>query len=98
MTLPQARLTDMHVCSLTLGAPMPIIAPGAFTVLVQKLPAARITDICAGVTPVGVPAPHPLVKGSRTVMIQKLPASRISDSCAGGGAIVLGCFTVMTGG
>ena len=47
---------------------------------------------------IGVPGPHPILKGSMTVLIQKLPAARIGDLCAGGGAIVLGAPTVLTGG
>lgn len=92
---PQARLTDVHICPLTVGSPLPITAPGAPTVLVQYLPAARVTDICAGILP---PVTHPVAKGSTTVLIQKLPAARIGDLCAAGGAITLGCFTVLTGG
>ncbi|MDT1062309.1 PAAR domain-containing protein [Paracoccus sp. CPCC 101403] len=96
MTFPQARLTDSHICALSLGAPAPITGPCAPTVLVQYLPAARITDLCAGVLP---PGPHPIVKGSATVLISCLPAARMGvDPCAGGGAIVLGAMTVLTGG
>ena len=96
MTAPQARITDVHVCGLTMGAPMPVTGPCAMTVLVGGLPAARITDICAGVLP---PGAHPLVKGSTTVLISVLPAARLGlDPCAGGGAIVMGAFTVLTGG
>ena len=31
-------------------------------------------------------------------LIGKLPAARLGDPCAHGGAIVLGCFTVLIGG
>ncbi|VDC32778.1 PAAR domain-containing protein [Pseudogemmobacter humi] len=96
MTFPQARILDVHVCSLTLGAPMPVTGPCAPTVLVSNLPAARITDICAGILP---PGAHPIAKGSMTVLIGSLPAARLGvDPCAGGGAIVMGAFTVLTGG
>lgn len=100
---PQARLGDMHAGpSCTVTGPMPIIPPCAFTVLVGKKPAARMTDMCVGMmpSPAGpVPAPpHPIAKGSFTVMIQKQPAARIGDMCAMGGAITLGEFTVLTGG
>jgi uncharacterized Zn-binding protein involved in type VI secretion len=93
----QARLTDMHICPLTVGAPMPITAPGAVTVLVAKLPAARATDLCAGALPPGV---HPIAKGSMTVFMMKLPAARIGvDPCATGGVILPpAAITVMTGG
>lgn len=93
---PQARLTDTHICSLTLGAPTPIIPPCAPPVLVVKLLAARLTDLC--VTAVA-PPPHPIAKGSATVMIAKLPATRVGmDPCSGGGAIIPMQFTVLTGG
>lgn len=102
MTMPQARLTDMHMCLLPApppappvpppGAPLPIFSPGAPTVLVGKLPAARLTDLAN-------PAfPHPILKGSATVLISKLPAARIMDNCACGGMIIKGEFTVLTGG
>ena len=90
---PQSRVTDMHTGPCTLGAPAPILPPCATTVLVCKLPAARVTDMA-----VGVSGPHPLAKGSMTVLIQKLPAIRIGDLCSGGGAVVLGAPTVLTGG
>lgn len=98
---PQARLTDLHVGPVcTLGAPLPIVFPGAFTVLVGALPAARVTDMCAGVLtpPLVGPMPHPILKGSFTVLIQKLPAARMGDLCLLGGTITLGMPTVLTGG
>jgi len=91
VTLPQARLTDMHSCVLTTGIPAPILPPCAVTVLVVKLPAARVTDMCAGISP------HPIAKGSFTVLIGKLPAARMGDLCSGPGAIALGAPTVLTG-
>lgn len=93
----QARLTDLHICPVTLGAPMPVTAPGAFNVMVLKLPAARATDLCAAALP---PVPHPIAKGSMTVMIGKLPAARIGmDPCASGGVILPpAAFNVFTGG
>ncbi|MEM8577368.1 MAG: PAAR domain-containing protein [Pseudomonadota bacterium] len=97
---PQARLTDVHVGPCTMGTPMPIIGPCAPTVLVCKLPAARITDMCLGMVapPVANFPPHPIAKGSATVLMQKLPAARISDVCSFGGTIVMGAPTVLTGG
>lgn len=41
--LPQARVTDMATCV----GPPDVIAMGSFTVLVQKMPAARVGDQCA---------------------------------------------------
>jgi uncharacterized Zn-binding protein involved in type VI secretion len=66
--------------------------PCCVTVIVGKLPAARILDMCN-------PAfPHPIVKGSATVLIGKMPAARILDNVACGGVIVKGEFTVLVGG
>jgi len=94
MGFPQARLTDPHACTFPPGTPFPIVAPGAVTVLVGKLPAARVTDLCAG----AIPPAHPLVKGSMTVLLMKLPAARILDLCAMGGPVAFGLPTVLTGG
>lgn len=101
---PQARVTDMHICPLCappapvpVPAPLPILPPCEVTVLVSKLPAARMGDMCASAL---VPAPHPIAKGSATVMIGKKPAARLGmDLCAGGGVILPPCApTVLTGG
>ncbi|WP_238705188.1 PAAR domain-containing protein [Parasedimentitalea marina] len=62
------------------------------TVLVGKLPAARVTDMVLAVPP------HPIAKGSGTVLISGLPAARILDNAACGGMIVKGEFTVLVGG
>lgn len=101
MCFPQARALDPHICPATYGAPMPIIPPCAVTVLVSGMPAARLTDLCAGLTPppATLPFPHPIAKGSATVMIMGLPAARmLVDPCASGGMIVMGAPTVLTGG
>ncbi|MBN8526162.1 MAG: PAAR domain-containing protein [Planctomycetes bacterium] len=97
---PAARLTDMHACPMvTPGVPPiphvggPIIGPGAPTVLIGSLPAARVGDMCVCVGP-----PDSIVKGSATVMIGGMPAARMGDSTAHGGSIVLGLPTVMIGG
>ena len=88
--LPAARVTDMIVSSATFGAPTPIIPPGAPTVLIAGLPAARLGDSC------GVDA---IVKGSATVMIGGVPAARIADATAAGGVIMPpGAPTVLIGG
>ena len=93
---PNARLTDTHICPVTVGAPTPVLPPCCVTVLIVKLPAARATDMWAGAVP---PTPHPIAKGSMTVMIGKLPAARVGmDLCASGGAIIPMQFTVLTGG
>lgn len=94
MGFPQARLADPHTCTIPPATPFPILPPCAVTVLVGSMPAARMTDFCAGVVPPG----HPIVKGSMTVMICGLPAARLMDMCALGGPIAFGLPTVLTGG
>ncbi len=85
-----ARVGDLIVSTATVGVPTPIIPPGALTVLIGGMPAARLGESC------GVDA---IVMGSLTVMIGGLPAARIGDATAGGGAVVgPGPFTVMIGG
>ena len=101
MGKPAARVTDFHECPMeTPSGPVaiphvggPIVGPGAPTVLIGKLPAARVGDmlVCVGPT-------DSIVKGSSTVMIEGMPAARVGDSTAHGGSIVLGDPTVMIGG
>jgi len=100
MGAPAARLTDMHVCPMvTPGLPPiphvggPVTGPGMPTVLIGKMPAAVLGDMCVCVGP-----PDTIVKGSATVMIGGKPAARMGDSTAHGGSIVLGCPTVLIGG
>ncbi|WP_232496139.1 PAAR domain-containing protein [Novosphingobium kaempferiae] len=71
----------------------PILAPGAPTVLIGGLPAARVTDQCTCVGP-----PDVILMGSTTVLTCNLPQARIGDPTAHGGVIVLGCPTVIVGG
>ncbi|MGC8468569.1 MAG: PAAR domain-containing protein [Acetobacteraceae bacterium] len=97
MGQPAARITDMHVCPMFTG-PVPhvggpILPPGAPTVLISSLPAARATDQGTCVGP-----PDLIAKGSGTVLISSLPAARMGDSCGHGGTIVIGCPTVLIGG
>jgi uncharacterized Zn-binding protein involved in type VI secretion len=88
--LPAARVTDLIVSSATLGVPTPIIPPGAPTVLIGGLPAARLGDTCGA---------DAIVKGSATVMIGGMPAARVADLTAAGGAIMPpGAPTVLIGG
>lgn len=88
--LPAARITDMIVSTATQGAPVPIIPPGAPTVLIAGLPAARMGDSC------GVDV---IVKGSATVLIGGMPAARITDPTASGGIVMPpGAPTVLIGG
>lgn len=71
----------------------PIVGPGAPTVLIGGLPAAKVGDMCVCVGP-----PDSIVKGSATVLISGVPAARMGDTTAHGGQIVLGCLTVIIGG
>jgi len=93
---PAARLTDLHTCPMVTGVVPhvggPITAPGAPTVLIGGLPAARVSDLCTCVGP-----PDSIVKGSVKVFIRGLPAARLGDTTAHGGVIALGCFTVLVG-
>ena len=94
---PAARITDMHTCPMVTGVVPhvggPILPPGAPTVLIGGLPAARATDMATCVGP-----PDTIAKGSATVLIGNLPAARMGDSTAHGGVIVGGLPTVMIGG
>ena len=94
---PAARVADMHVCPMVTGVVPhvggPIAPPGAPTVLIGNMPAARMGDmaICTG-------PPDSIALGSTTVMISNMPAARMGDMTAHGGNIVVGCFTVLIGG
>jgi len=70
----------------------PIIPPGCPTVLIGGMPAARVGDLLTCTGP-----PDSIIMGSSTVMIGGAPAARMGDSTAHGGAIILGCFTVLIG-
>jgi uncharacterized Zn-binding protein involved in type VI secretion len=91
---------------------MPLtIVKGEPTVLIGKMPAARVMDMSgpcmlAGCVPGG---PGNIVKGSATVMIGKMPAARVGDitahpSCVApipsptGKILPPGCPTVIIGG
>jgi uncharacterized Zn-binding protein involved in type VI secretion len=91
---PAARVSDMHVCPMWTGLVPhvggPVIPPGCPTVLIGGLPAARVGDMCACAGP-----PDVIATGSTSVLIGGMPAARMGDMTAHGGAIVMGCFTVM---
>lgn len=91
MTLPAARVTDMHVCPMVTGVVPhvggPVVKPNP-TVLIGNMPAASVTAICTCVGP-----PDTIVKGSATVLCCKLPQARVSDTTSHGGSIVMGSFT-----
>jgi uncharacterized Zn-binding protein involved in type VI secretion len=91
---------DMHVCPMvTPGVPPvphvggPIIGPGVPTVLIGKMPAAVLGDMCTCVGP-----PATILLGSVTVLIQGRPAARMGDPTAHGGVITIGYPTVLIGG
>ncbi|MCI5080397.1 MAG: PAAR domain-containing protein [Saprospiraceae bacterium] len=97
---PAARLTDFHECPMVTPAVVPIphvggpiVGPGAPTVLIGGLPAARVGDMLTCVGP-----PDTIVMGSATVLIEGMPAARMGDATAHGGLIVIGEPTVMIGG
>jgi len=66
------------------------IQPGAPTVLIGGLPAARVGDTCGA---------DAILMGSMTVLIGGVPAARIGDPTGGGGIVsAVGAPTVMIGG
>lgn len=100
MGKPAARVTDM-----TAHGGM-ITGPGCPTVLIGKMPAARIGDMhmCPMVTPGTPPIPHvggPIIgPGCPTVLIGKMPAVAMGDMavCVGPpSTILMGCPTVLVG-
>lgn len=94
--LPAARISDFHMCPMVTGVVPhvggPVLPPGAPTVLIGGLPAARMSDMATCVGP-----PDVIVKGSAKTLIGSLPAARMTDSTAHGGVILMGCFTVLIG-
>ena len=94
MAQPAARVTDMHVCPMVTGVVPhvggPILPPGAPTVLIGGLPAARVGDMVTCVGP-----PDVIALGSFTVLISGQPAARMGDLTAHGGTIVLGFPAVL---
>lgn len=92
-----ARINDMHTCPLVSGTVPhvggPILPPGAVSVLIGGMPAAKVGDMCVCTGP-----PDSLVVGSATVLIENMPAVRMGDSTAHGGSVVAGLPTVIIGG
>jgi uncharacterized Zn-binding protein involved in type VI secretion len=91
---PAARVGDMHVCPMVTGVVPhvggPILPPGAMTVLIGGMPAARVGDMCTCVGP-----PDSIVMGSQRVMIKGMPAAYLGSVTAHGGSVVMGYPTVM---
>ncbi|HYH14960.1 MAG TPA: PAAR domain-containing protein [Flavisolibacter sp.] len=99
MGKPAARIGDMHMCPMvTPGLPPiphvggPITGPGVPTVLIGGIPAATMGDMCTCVGP-----PDTIILGSTGVFIGGKPAARMGDQCVHGGAIAIGCPTVLIG-
>ncbi len=99
MSKPAARIGDMHVCPMVTPVvpPIPhvggpISGPGCPTVLIGGMPAAVMGDMCVCVGP-----PDTIVLGSAGVFFGGKPAARMGDQCAHGGAITVGCPTVLIG-
>lgn len=99
MGKPAARAGDMHVCPmLTPGVPPiphvggPVLPPGHVVTLIGGMPAARVGDMAVCVGP-----PDAVALGSFVTLIGGQPAARLGDMTAHGGAIVLGCPTVLVG-
>jgi uncharacterized Zn-binding protein involved in type VI secretion len=86
----------MHTCPMvTVLVPHvggPILPPGAPTVLIAGMPAARVGDMCTCTGP-----PDAIALGSFKVLIGGMPAARMGDMTAHGGVIVMGAPTVMIG-
>jgi uncharacterized Zn-binding protein involved in type VI secretion len=93
---PAARVTDLHVCPMVTGIVPhvggPILPPGAPTVLIGGLPAARVGDMafCTG-------PPDVIVQGCPTVLIGGSMAARMGDMTVHGGVIVIGQLNVLIG-
>ncbi len=101
MTMPAARISDMHACPMvTPGLPPvphvggPIVKPATPFVLIGGLPAAAVSSLCTCVGP-----PDAIAKGSTTVYIAGLMAARAGDPTVHGGSITPPCCpTVLIGG
>ncbi len=99
MGQPAARVGDttMHGGTIT--------GPGAPTVMIGGMPAARVGDmhVCPMLNPGTPPPPHvggPIQMGSMTVKIGGMQAARQGDMCVCSGppdSIAMGCPTVMIG-
>ncbi len=68
------------------------IVVGFPTVFIGGVPAARVGDMAVCVGP-----PDTIAIGSMTVVIGSMPAARMGDNTVHGGAVVMGCPTVMIG-
>lgn len=89
MPMPAARVADMHVCPMVTGIVPhvggPILPPGALTVLIGGMPAARVGDMCTCVGP-----PDVIALGSFKVLFGGMPAAHLGSLTAHGGSVVVG--------
>lgn len=72
MSKPAARVGDLTATGDA------ITGPGAPTVLIMNLPAARLGDLVSGTACTGA-----ITLGSTTVLIQGQPAARVGDQVTG---------------
>jgi len=88
-----ARITDAT------SHPGVIAGPGAPTVLINGLPAARVGDLhaCTLPPPAGPHPPNPLAAGSTRVLIAGMPAARQGDATGCGATIIAGSPNVLIG-
>jgi uncharacterized Zn-binding protein involved in type VI secretion len=68
----------------------PVTGPGCPTVLIGKMPAACMGDLCTCVGP-----PDTIVMGSPTVLVGKKPVAKLGSTTGHGGSVILGCPTVL---
>lgn len=99
MGLPALRIGDMHVCPQMIPGPVPIphvggpiIGPGAPTVLIGGMPAARLSDMAVCVGP-----PDAIMSGAENVLIEGMPAANMSSAFEHGGSAASCCPTVLLG-
>lgn len=96
MSMPAARVGDMHACPMVTGVVPhvggPILPPGGLKVLIGGVPAARVGDMLTCTGP-----PDVIALGSFKVLIGGMPAARMGDLTAHGGPIVVGFPKVLVG-
>ena len=86
----------MHTCPMVTGIVPhvggPITGPGKPTVLIGSMPASVIGDMATCVGP-----PDSIMMGATKVLIGGTPGTQVGSTTAHGGAVVLGCPTVLYG-
>jgi uncharacterized Zn-binding protein involved in type VI secretion len=94
MSRPLAHLTSNHVCAKAAHVGGPVTGPGATTVIVKGIPAARYSDMaqCVGTAEIDA-----LSMGAPTVFIGKLPAARLAEPTEHGGVVTAGELSVLIG-